>query len=76
MEPWICPRCGIVWAGWVAQCTCRAPTIVTSGTASDTYICPHDSLVFDTLGLRCSSCGKIFPKYENFVTCSDEVASG
>jgi len=23
MEPWICPRCGQVWAGWVAKCDCK-----------------------------------------------------
>lgn len=22
---WICPRCGGVWAYWVAKCTCVAP---------------------------------------------------
>jgi hypothetical protein len=34
MEPWICPRCGIVHAGWVAQCTCKPPTISASTTSS------------------------------------------
>lgn len=33
MNPWICPRCGVVNAGWVARCTCRpATTVVSSGT--------------------------------------------
>lgn len=23
MEPWLCPRCGTVWAGWVPKCKCK-----------------------------------------------------
>lgn len=34
MEPWICPRCGIVHAGWVPQCTCKPPTMRTSSTTA------------------------------------------
>lgn len=30
MEPWICPRCGIVWAGWVSQCECKPLPVVTA----------------------------------------------
>ncbi len=31
MEPWICPRCQTVWAGWVARCTC---VVVNTQSAS------------------------------------------
>jgi hypothetical protein len=46
MEPWICPRCGTVWAGWVEKCTCRPPTITTSGTSSNQVVYENGRLVW------------------------------
>jgi len=45
MEPWICPRCGAVWAGWVAKCNCHPPTTTASSTTI-TYV-------------TCSTCGRL-----------------
>ena len=39
MEPWICPRCGIVHAGWVAQCTCKPPVMSITSTGTLTLQC-------------------------------------
>jgi hypothetical protein len=38
MNPWICPRCNTVWAGWVPKCTCKRVYTVGSGSAS-TVVC-------------------------------------
>lgn len=35
MEPWICPRCGTVWAGWVAKCKCKPQSV--SSRSANTY---------------------------------------
>jgi hypothetical protein len=32
MKPWICPRCGKVHAGWVAECDCRVHLIAIPAT--------------------------------------------
>lgn len=32
MNPWICPRCETVWAGWVAKYTCKP--VLTQSTAT------------------------------------------
>ncbi len=34
MDPWECPRCHTINAGWVAQCTCK-PTTATVADAND-----------------------------------------
>lgn len=39
MNPWICPRCQTVWAGWVACCTCRPMQQTFSGTSTATVRC-------------------------------------
>lgn len=43
MEPWICPRCQTVWAGWVAKCTCKPLLVTTDATARE----PIDSVWLD-----------------------------
>ena len=43
MQPWICPRCGVVWAWWVRSCTCSAyypPPAVTTSTRN--WRCAYD----------------------------------
>ena len=30
-EPWECPRCHVIHAGWVDRCTCPPPTFTTTG---------------------------------------------
>jgi len=39
---WECPRCGIVWAPFVQQCTCSRPTqsVPTNNTGSSQTVCP------------------------------------
>ena len=34
MDPWICPRCGTVWAWWVAKCDCKPEQKVTDTTTA------------------------------------------
>lgn len=59
MGPWICPRCGTVWAGWVAKCDCRVT--VSAST------CKHQNIVYDTAGTRCLDCGYVFPMYTTII---------
>lgn len=51
MEPWICPRCGTVWNGWVMKCTCRPPTVTTT-TSSQGFPFPV------VVATRCPVCGR------------------
>ncbi len=32
MEPWECPRCRTIHAGWVARCDCLPPVVTTTQT--------------------------------------------
>ena len=41
MNPWICPRCGIVWAGWVAKCTCVSFMYLGASTIWSYSVCKH-----------------------------------
>lgn len=36
MEPWECPRCHKIWAGWVSGCSCSPPTY--TATTNTPYI--------------------------------------
>ncbi len=39
--PWICPRCQVVNADWVAQCSCQPPVITRTATTTEpTYPTP------------------------------------
>lgn len=60
MDPWICPRCGKVWAGWLAGCSCSPQTVSTSVGTTPVGVCKHESIIFDTLGMRCLICGHVF----------------
>ncbi len=33
MKPWICPQCGKVHAGWVAECDCKVYLIAMPSTS-------------------------------------------
>ena len=33
-EPWICPRCGTVYAPWVPSCSCKVVTYTDYGTTN------------------------------------------
>jgi hypothetical protein len=61
MEPWICPRCGHVWAYWVVCCTCVSSTISTT----DEVIITREHYFVYTAGdnrtpLHCMYCGILY----------------
>lgn len=41
VEGWACPRCGYVWANWVAGCSnCNQPKTITQSSTTITHYCP------------------------------------
>jgi len=44
MNPWECPRCHVIHAGWVARCDCKPNTAASTGEGvSDPTIGAHRS---------------------------------
>lgn len=56
MDPWICPRCGVVHAYWVARCDCRPPTV--TGTGKGMLHWPPRQTNAITMTIRCT-CGVV-----------------
>lgn len=60
MNPWECPRCRVIHAGWVDRCDCTPPTGTSTGKLEDqkNCACAHPQLEETTGGYRCTVCGK------------------
>lgn len=67
MEGWLCPRCGRSNAPWVHHCDCMATWTSSSNT------CLHNSIIYDTSGMRCADCGYVFSTQPIHVICSSYI---
>lgn len=72
MEPWICPRCQTVWAGWVAQCRCSPVPSTSSNTASSSTVRIPVTFHLTDTDWFCRECNMVIPA-ESVHTCMRPV---